>query len=67
MNVVIEIDDAVSIDKIIETLGPYIKKASIKDCPKLFNGKTSWQGGHFKVDSFTPLSRDEIHDRKNFH
>ncbi|GHV84332.1 hypothetical protein AGMMS50212_16720 [Spirochaetia bacterium] len=42
-------------DEIIEPAG--------KQSKKTMNGNADWIGGHFKVESFEPLKRDEIYDR----
>jgi hypothetical protein len=64
-DVVLKIDDAVSLQRVLTMLAPYIKGAAVKEPPKkIWNGKADWLDNPIKVDSFTPLSRGEIYDRK---
>jgi hypothetical protein len=61
----LKINDAVSLQKVLKILDPYIKEAVVKEPPKkIWDGKADWLGNPIKVDSFTPLSREEIYDRK---
>jgi hypothetical protein len=64
-DVVLRIDDAISLQSVLKLLAPYIKEAAVKEPPKkIWDGKADWLDNPIKVDSFTPLSREEIYDRK---
>jgi hypothetical protein len=71
--IVLQISDEVSLDKIVTLLAPYIAKAEVKEPyaqperlhGKVWTGEADWLKSPFKVDSFTPLTREEAHARKN--
>jgi len=64
-DVVLKINDAVSLQRVLTILAPYIKDAVVKEPPrKIWDGKADWLVNPIKVDSFTPLSREEIYDRQ---
>jgi hypothetical protein len=66
--IVLQISDDVGLDKIITLLAPYIDKAKVKEAQgKVWTGKADWLKNPFKVDSFTPLTREEAHARKSLH
>jgi hypothetical protein len=63
--IVLQISDEVSLDKIVTLLAPYIAKAEVKEPEglhgKVWTGEADWLKNSFKVDSFTPLTREEAH------
>jgi hypothetical protein len=62
--VVLRINDEISFDKVVSLLAPYIEKAEIKKFPgKVWAGKAEWLDHPVKMDSFSPLSREEAHAR----
>jgi hypothetical protein len=62
--VVLRINDEISFDKVVSLLAPYIEKAEIKEPPgKVWTGKAEWLDHPVKMDSFSPLSREEAHAR----
>jgi hypothetical protein len=68
--IILQISDEVSFVKITTLLAPYINKAEIKEPQdgsqgKIWTGKADWLEKPFKVDSFTPLTREEAHARKS--
>jgi hypothetical protein len=65
--VVLRINDEISLDRVMALLAPYIEKAEIKEPPrKVWAGKAEWLLNPIKLDSFTPLTREEAHARQNF-
>jgi hypothetical protein len=64
--IVLQISDDVVLDKIVTLLAPYIDKVEVKAAQgKVWTGKADWLESPFKVDSFTPLTREEAHARKS--
>jgi hypothetical protein len=69
--VVLSIDDAVGLEEVIKQLSPYIREANIKETTgcirpkKIWDGRADWLDNPIKMDSFTPLKREEIYDRKS--
>ena len=62
--VVLQINDDISLEKIAALLAPYIAKAEIKEPRgKIWNGKAEWLDAPLKMDAFTPLSREEANAR----
>jgi hypothetical protein len=62
--IVLKINDDISFDKVITLLAPYIANAEIKRTTgKIWTGKAGWLDTPIKMDSFTPLSREETHAR----
>ena len=62
--IVLKINDEISFDKVITLLAPYIVKAEIKRTNgKIWTGKAEWLDTPIKIESFTPLSREETHAR----
>jgi hypothetical protein len=62
--VVLQINDEISFDRVVSLLAPYIEKAEIKESPgKVWTGKAEWLDHPVKMDSFSPLSREEAHAR----
>jgi hypothetical protein len=62
--IVLQINDDVSLDRLMALLGPYIKKAKVKEPEgKIWDGKAEWLQNPISVNGFTPLSRDEAHAR----
>jgi hypothetical protein len=62
--IVIQIHDDISFNNVINILAPYIAKAEIKRTNgKIWNGKAEWLDSPIKMESFTPLSREETHAR----
>jgi hypothetical protein len=62
--IVLKINDDISFDKVITLLAPYIAKAEIKkNNRKIWTGKAEWLDTPIKMESFTPLSREETHAR----
>jgi hypothetical protein len=62
--VVLRINDKISLDRIASLLAPYIKKAGIKEPPKkVWTGKAEWLLNPVKMASFSPLTREEAHAR----
>jgi hypothetical protein len=66
--IVLQINDDMSLDQVVALLAPYIAKAEIKQTSveskhKTWTGKAEWLDTPIKVDSFTPLSREEAHAR----
>jgi hypothetical protein len=62
--IVLKINDNISFDKVISLLAPYIEKAElIKAKGKIWTGKAEWLDTPIKMDSFTPLGREETHAR----
>jgi hypothetical protein len=73
--IVLQISDEVSLDKIVTLLAPYIDKVEIKEPQegnhrlgfhgKIWTGKADWLENPFKIGSFIPLTREEAHARKS--
>ena len=62
--IVLRINDDISFDKVIALLAPYIEKAEIKKAnAKIWTGKAEWLDTPIKMETFTPLSREETHAR----
>jgi hypothetical protein len=62
--IVLQINDDVSLDRLIALLGPYIKEAKVKEPEgKTWDGKAEWLQNPIRVNGFTPLSRGEAHAR----
>jgi hypothetical protein len=62
--IVLQINDDMSLDRLMTLLGPYIKEAKVKEpAGKIWNGKAEWLQTPIKMNGFTPLSRDEAHAR----
>jgi hypothetical protein len=62
--VVLRINDEISLDRVVSFLAPYIEKVEIKDLPgKVWTGKAEWLLNPVKMDSFSPLTREEAHAR----
>jgi hypothetical protein len=62
--VVLWINDEISLDRVASLLAPYIEKAEIKEPPKkIWTGKAEWLDTPIKMDSFSPLTREEAHAR----
>jgi hypothetical protein len=62
--IILRINDDVSFDNVITLLAPYIAKAEIKSTiGKIWTGKAEWLDTPIKMESFTPLSREEAHAR----
>jgi hypothetical protein len=66
--IVLQINDDMSLDRVLALLAPYIAKAEIKQTgaetkSRLWTGKAEWLDIPIKTDSFTPLSREEAHAR----
>ena len=62
--IILKINDDISLDKVITILAPYIAKAEIKETKgKIWTGKAEWLDTPIRMNSFTPLSREETHAR----
>ncbi|GHV09547.1 hypothetical protein AGMMS50229_19920 [Campylobacterota bacterium] len=62
--VVLQINDEITLEKLASLLAPYIAKAEIKEPRgKIWTGRAEWLDTPIKMDSFTPLSREEVHGR----
>jgi hypothetical protein len=66
--IVLQINDDMSFDRVLALLAPYIAKAEIKQANaesmhKIWTGKAEWLATPIKADSFIPLSREETHAR----
>jgi hypothetical protein len=62
--VVLRINDEISLDRVVSLLAPYLEKAEIKEPPgKVWTGKAEWLDNPIKMDSFSPLTREEAHAR----
>jgi hypothetical protein len=68
--VILRINDEISLDRVVSLLAPYIKNAEIRQTIGESKGKI-WDGDivclktPWKIDSFTPLKREELYDRQN--
>jgi hypothetical protein len=64
-DIVLKINDAVSLQKVLKILDPYIKEAAVKEPPKkIWDGNMDWLGSIVVTEPFTPLTREEIYDRQ---
>jgi hypothetical protein len=62
--IVLKINDDISFDRVITLLAPYITAAEIKNpIGKVWTGKAEWLDNPVKMDSFTPLTREEANAR----
>ena len=62
--ILLRINDDISFDKVVTLLAPYIATAEVKKSNgKIWTGKAEWLDTPIKMESFTPLSREEIHAR----
>jgi hypothetical protein len=66
--IILQLDDTVSFDHIVTLLAPYIKNAKIKQTDsktkhKIWDGTIACLQNPWKIESFTPLKREEIYDR----
>jgi hypothetical protein len=62
--VILRINDEISLDRVVALLTPYIEKAEIKEFPKkIWTGKAEWLLNPIKMASFSPLTREEAHAR----
>jgi len=63
--IILKINDDIIFDKVIALLAPYIAKVEIKKANgKIWTGKAEWLDTPIKMESFTPLSREETNARK---
>jgi hypothetical protein len=68
--VILRINDEISLDRVISLLAPYIRNAEIRQTTGESKGKI-WDGdmeclqNPWKVDSFTPLKREDLYDRQS--
>ncbi|MDR1256485.1 MAG: hypothetical protein LBJ86_01915 [Spirochaetaceae bacterium] len=61
--IVLQIHDDTNLEQIIALLSPYIKKADIRTGNKIWNGEAEWLDHPVRLNGFTPLSREEAHER----
>jgi hypothetical protein len=61
--IVLQIPDDTNVERIVALLMPFIKKAEIKTAGKIWNGTAEWLNHPVKINAFTPLSREEAHER----
>jgi hypothetical protein len=62
--IVLQINDNINFEKMISLLAPYINSAEVKEThKKVWTGKAEWLDPPIKMESFTPLSREEAHAR----
>jgi hypothetical protein len=66
--IVLQINDDINLEKVVSFLAPYIKNAGIKQMTgeskgKLWDSDMACLQNPWKVDSFTPLRREDIYDR----
>jgi hypothetical protein len=61
--IVLQIHDNTSLEQIVALLAPFIKKAEIKTAGKIWSGKAEWLNHPVRINGFTPLSREEAHER----
>ncbi|MDR1469694.1 MAG: hypothetical protein LBT00_10410 [Spirochaetaceae bacterium] len=61
--IVLQIHDDTDFERIVALLAPFIKKAEMKATGKIWNGKAEWLNHPVKTSGFTPLSREEAHER----
>jgi hypothetical protein len=63
--IVLQIYDDTNLERIITLLAPFIKKAEVKTGGKTWNGKAEWLNHPVKINGFTPLSKEEAHERQS--
>jgi hypothetical protein len=62
--VVLQLNNDVDFEKIKMLLAPLCKEITMLSAlPKFWDGSMDWLGKPYIVDSFKPLTRDEIYDR----
>jgi hypothetical protein len=66
--IILQLDDSVSFEHVIKLLAPYIKNAKIKPAGsrtkyKIWDGNAVCLQNPWKIDSFTPLKREDLYDR----
>jgi hypothetical protein len=61
--IILQIQDETSLDRIIALLAPYIKGAKVNRTGKIWSGKADWLDHPVRIDGFKPLSREEAHER----
>jgi hypothetical protein len=61
--IVLQIRDDTSLERIIALLAPYITKAEVKAGRKVWNGKADWLNHPVMINGFIPLSREDAHER----
>ena len=63
--IILQINDDVSMDRLIAMLGPYIKDVQVKQSSsgKVWNGKAAWLRHPITIDGFKPLNREEANAR----
>jgi hypothetical protein len=61
--IVLQIPDDTNLEQIVALLAPFIKKAEVRAAGKIWDGKAEWLNHPIKTNSFTPLSREEAHER----
>ena len=63
-DIILKINDDVNFDKIITLLAPYVSAAELKKTiGKVWTGKAEWLDTPVKMESFTPLTREEANAR----
>jgi hypothetical protein len=71
--VVLQIDDAIGLEKVMSLLSPYISVARVKEptgevCEqKIWDGNMDWLGETWEIPYFKPIPREELYDRKSIH
>jgi hypothetical protein len=61
--IVLQISDDTNLEQIVALLEPFIKKAEVKTGGKIWNGKAEWLNHPVAINGFTPLPREEAHER----
>ena len=66
--VILQLDDTISFDHIVTLLAPYIKNAEVKRTIsesryKIWDGNMACLQNPWKIESFTPIKRDDLYDR----
>jgi hypothetical protein len=61
--IILQIHDDTNLERIVALLAPFITKAYVKAAGKIWNGKADWLNHPVKIAGFTPLSREEAHER----
>jgi hypothetical protein len=61
--IVLRIPDDTNLERIVAVLAPFIKKAEVKAGGKIWNGKAERLNRLVRINGFTPLSREEAHER----
>ena len=62
--IILKINDDIRLDEVITLLAPYIETAKIKKTnSKVWIGNADWLNTPVKMESFTPLSREEANAR----